>query len=58
VVVAGEVGERLTQGGVLSFYELTEPMAGRLTDAEWGRRVAAGQLPPRPPWTGSFIEGP
>jgi len=56
VVVPGEVGETLTQGGVLSFYEFTAPMSERLTDAAWGERVASGTLPPRPPWTRSFIE--
>lgn len=57
VLVPGDVGETLTQGGVLSFYEFTAPMSGRLTDAAWGERVASGTLPPRPPWTRSFIEG-
>jgi hypothetical protein len=56
VVVPGEVGETLAQGGVLSFYEFTAPMSERLTDAAWGERVASGTLPPRPPWTRSFIE--
>jgi len=45
VVVPGEVGETLTQGGVLSFYESTTPMAERLTDVAGGERVAHGTLP-------------
>lgn len=56
VVVPGDVGESLTQGGVFSFYEFTTPMALRPTDADWGRRIDDGRLPPRPPWTESFIE--
>ncbi|HWO11503.1 MAG TPA: DUF3160 domain-containing protein [Polyangiaceae bacterium] len=58
VVVPAAVGQTLTQGGSLSFYEFLAPMAQRPTDAAWGEQVEAGQPPPRPAWTGSFIEGP
>ena len=58
VVVPAEVGESLTQGGALSFYELTAPMAQRPTDAAWAAQLDAGQVPPLPPWTNSFLEIP
>lgn len=58
VVVPDTVGARLTQGGMFSFYELTAPMSGRLTDAEWHQRLEAGRAPPLPAWTASFIEAP
>jgi hypothetical protein len=42
----------LTQGGVFSFYEFTQPLANRLTDEAW----QALQPKPEPPaWTASFI---
>ncbi len=55
-IVPSGVGERLTQGGALSFYEFTAPMSDRLTDAQWADRVDKDALPPRPVWTKSFIE--
>lgn len=58
VVVPNEVGQRLTQGGILSFYEFPQSMGDRLTDAQWGDRLESGNTPPRPTWTSSFIEDP
>lgn len=58
VVVPGQVGQRLTQGGMFSFYELVQPMSDRLTDEQWHERVQAGKTPPLPPWTSSFVEAP
>ena len=49
-------GERLTQGGVLSFYEFPHAMSDRLTDQQWAERVDAGKLPAELSWTQSFIE--
>jgi len=57
VVVPSEVGQRLTQGGIFSFYEFEQQMDERLTDEEWGERVERGELPPLPVWSGSFVEG-
>lgn len=58
VVAPDVVGARLTQGGMFSFYELTAPMGGRMTDAEWHERLEAGKAPPLPAWTASFIAAP
>jgi hypothetical protein len=58
VVVPGQVGQRLTQGGMFSFYELVQPMSDRLTDEQWHERVQAGKTPPLPPWTSSFVDAP
>ena len=56
VAVPSEVGQRIAQGGVFSFYEFVQPMADRLTDEKWGERLEKGALPPRPAWTESFLE--
>jgi hypothetical protein len=56
VAVPAEVGQRMTEGGVFSFYEFTEPMATRLTDEAWGERLEQDRLPPRPAFTSSFLE--
>ena len=58
VVVPGQVGQRMTQGGMFSFYELTQPMSERMTDAEWHQRLQDGKAPPLPPWTASFVAAP
>jgi hypothetical protein len=58
VIVPGQVGQRLTQGGMFSFYEFVQPMSDRLTDEQWHQRVQAGKTPPLPPWTSSFIDAP
>jgi hypothetical protein len=52
----GEVGRRVTQGGVFSFYELLRPLGERLDDATWSRLLDAGEAPARPWWTSSFLE--
>jgi hypothetical protein len=57
-VVPGQVGHRMTQGGMFSFYELTQPMSERMTDAEWHQRLQDGKVPPMPPWTASFVASP
>jgi hypothetical protein len=56
VVVPGEPGRRLTQGGTLSFYEFTQPLDGRLTDMEWHRRLKSGEASGRPEWIDSFFQ--
>jgi hypothetical protein len=58
VVVPGQVGERMTQGGMFSFYEFAQPMSDRLTDEQWHERLQAGKAPPLPAWTSSFVEAP
>jgi hypothetical protein len=42
-------------GPVLSHYEFELPGVGRVTDSEWRKRVNAGDLPPRPEWTRSYL---
>jgi hypothetical protein len=56
VVVGDAVGQRMTQGAALSFFEFRHPMADRLSDEQWGAMVKDGQLPAPPPWTSSFLE--
>jgi len=46
----------LTTGGVYSHYEFAQPLADRLTDEAWRRRLDAGQAPPLDPWTDSYLE--
>ena len=56
VAVPGGVARHLTQGGLLSYYELTAPMSDRLTDEAWNERLERGDVPPLPAWTKSFVE--
>jgi hypothetical protein len=56
VAVPDGVGQRMTQGGIQSYYEFRQPMTERLTDEAWGRRVAEGRTPPFPDWSQSFLE--
>ncbi len=56
VAVPDAIGARMTEGGVFSFYETTQPISDRLTDAQWHAKILAGELPPRPPWVSSFFE--
>jgi len=48
----------LAVGGVYSHYEFKQPIAKRLTDAEWRRVCAGGRMPPRATWTSSFLAAP
>jgi len=45
----------LTRGACLSYYEFKEPATNRLTDQQWRERLSAGQAPPPPKWTSSFL---
>ncbi len=56
VAVPDTVGQRMTQGGSYSYYEFHGPMADRLTDEAWWRRIESGDVPPLPAWTTSFVE--
>lgn len=42
-------------GPVLSHYEFEVPGVSRLTDDDWKAKVQAGQKPPAPAWTSSFL---
>ncbi len=56
VAVPDTLGQRMTQGSVFSVYEFAAPMAQRPDDATWSQRLDAGQAPPPPAWTTSFLE--
>lgn len=56
VAVPDDVGSRMTQGGVFSFYEFLHPASDRLTDAQWNDLLKQKTAPPRPPWTTSFLD--
>jgi len=51
----GEGGLHIAKGGVFSYYEFPWPMDDRLTDESWRAMLDAGQAPPRPAWTASFV---
>jgi len=52
-VVAPVEGQLVvTQGGVFSYYEFTQPMDDRLTDEAWQKMEPKPDLPV---WTGSFV---
>jgi len=55
VVPNGKGGLNIAKGGVFSYYEFPWPMNDRLTDESWRAKVKAGQAPPQPEWTSSFI---
>ena len=57
VVVPAGGKQHLMVGGVYSYYEFRQPIAGRLTDAAWRKRCERGEVPPLPGWTGSFVPG-
>ena len=42
-------------GPVFSYYEFEEPGVNRLTDEVWKARLQAGQRPPLPEWTRSYL---
>lgn len=48
-------GLQVTKGGVFSYYEFAWPVSDRLTDEKWLQLLKAGQAPPQPEWTTSFI---
>ena len=51
----GRGGLHVAKGGVFSYYEFPWPMQDRLTDESWRAKVKAGQTPPQPDWTQSFV---
>ncbi|HID57580.1 TPA: DUF3160 domain-containing protein, partial [Candidatus Poribacteria bacterium] len=52
VEVEGEV--KIAEGGVFSYYEFIQPIAERLTDAEWQEMLEAGKEPELPSWTQAY----
>ena len=46
---------RLAIGGVYSYYEFAWPLSDRLTDSKWRELLNAGEVPPQPNWTETFI---
>ncbi len=55
VIPDGAGGLHLARGGVFSYYEFAWPMGDRLTDESWRAMLDAGETPPRPVWTESYI---
>jgi len=55
IVPDGKGGLVIAKGGVFSYYEFPWPMNNRLTDEAWRDMLKAGQAPPQPDWTNSFI---
>jgi len=41
-------------GPVYSYYEFRHPLRDRLTDQQWHKMIAGGELPARPAWTDVF----
>lgn len=57
VVVPVEGKLLLTRGAVMSYYEFIHPADDRLTDEKWQGMLYAGEAPPSPEWTQSFLTG-
>ncbi len=53
VLIDGDVV--LTRGGSFSYYEFAHPLNDRLTDEAWQAMLEAGEEPPLPAWTSSFV---
>jgi hypothetical protein len=45
-------------GPISSFYEFRQPMAQRLTDEEWQKRITDRKIPPRPAFTNAYRGAP
>jgi hypothetical protein len=55
VVAIDNEGDRMIYvGPTYSYYEFLQPAEDRLTDEAWGKRLEAGEAPPRPAWTAAF----
>ena len=46
---------RMAVGAVFTYYEFPVPVSGRMTDEQWQEDVEAGNAPPPPEWTSSFM---
>ncbi|MBC6957703.1 MAG: DUF3160 domain-containing protein [Chloroflexi bacterium] len=55
VVTNSPYGLQLTRGFVYSSYQFTGDIQSRLTDDDWRARVEAGDLPPRPSWSSTYL---
>jgi len=55
VITNSPYGLQVTRGAVFSYHEFIVPIDERMTDDEWREQVAAGELPPRPDWTGIYF---
>jgi hypothetical protein len=54
-VDCGAQQPRMFAGPVLSHYEFEQPANIRKTDSEWKAQVKAGDLPPSPEWTQTYL---
>lgn len=55
VITDSPQGLQLTRGSVYSYYEFVNDIDNRLTNEAWWAMMEAGDLPPRPAWTGRFF---
>jgi hypothetical protein len=46
---------RVAIGAVYTYYEFPVAVADRMTDEQWQAKVEAGDTPPQPDWTSSFV---
>ncbi len=53
VPIDGEL--KITNGGVYSYYEFTQPLDDRLTDKKWREMLNNDEAPSLPSWTDVFI---
>jgi hypothetical protein len=51
----GNIYLQVNKGGVFSYYEFPWPIDDRLTDEKWRQMLDAGEAPPPPEWTQSFM---
>lgn len=54
-VDCGPSGDAVYAGPVLSHYEFELGPTTRMTDSQWKSEVRAGNLPPQPEWTRSYL---
>src|SRR5262249_51355516 len=54
IAIDNEKDRMVFVGPQFSYYEFRQPVADRLTDAQWQKRTEPPTLPPRPEWVGAF----
>ena len=57
-IIPGPKGPVLARGAVMSYRAFLQPVAKRLTDEAWRKRLAAGRGPKRPAWLAPIYAGP
>lgn len=49
-IIPSKKGPVIARGAVMSYRAFLQPVAQRLTDEQWRKRLAAGRIPARPAW--------